>query len=61
MIGRLGTAAIAARLIARQTGSGLARDVSAALATLAAFQLTSKDGAWADRIDGDGDVEFESA
>ena len=54
-VGRIGAAAIAAHLISRQTGSGVVKDVRNALAVLAAFQLTSSDKPWGERIEGGAD------
>jgi len=51
-VGRIGAAAIAAHLISKQTGSGVVKDVRNALAVLAAFQLTSSDKPWSERIEG---------
>lgn len=56
VIGRLGAAAIGAALIARQTGSALAGDVSRALATLAAYQLAVSEKDWDERIDGSVEI-----
>lgn len=61
-VGRIGSAAILAHLWHKQSGSALAKDVRNALGVLAAYQLSSKDGAYADRIEGDdgeaGDQPF---
>lgn len=54
-VGRIGTAAIAAHLISKQTGSRLARDIRNALAVLASYQLASSDKPIGERIEGFGD------
>ena len=54
-VGRIGTAAIVAHLLSRQTGSKLARDIRNALAVLASYQLASSDKPIGERIEGFGD------
>ena len=55
VIGRIGALAVGAHYLAQYTGSQLARDVSRAATTLAAYQLATSDKAWSERIDGDSD------
>jgi len=54
-VGRIGTAAIVAHLLSKQTGSKLAKDIRNALAVLASYQLASSDKPIGERIEGFGD------